>query len=271
MVEWLQSMGLGEQTALMVLEYGMKVLGVLFVLWLGFLVGGKVQSVLTKRLEEKIDVSIARFVGNIARWTIVILAILGCLSMFGVETTSFAAVIGGASVAIGLAFQGSLSNVAAGIMLLIFRPFKVGDVIQIAGNTGTVDEISLFTTMLDTADKRRFIVPNSQVFGSTIENVTYNSERRVDVAVGIEYEADIDTAREVLKAAAAKLDHVIGEPMVVLTGLGGSSVDFSVRVVVPTEHYWPTLDALIRASKYALDEAKIGIPYPHVTVTNKGE
>lgn len=268
-MDWLEDLGLGEATIALIIEYGVRVLGVLFVLWLGFFVGGKVQTAISNKLEKTLDVSLAKFIGNMVRWTIVLLAVLGCLSIFGVETTSFAAVIGGASVAIGLAFQGSLSNVAAGIMLLIFRPFKVDDVINVASHTGAIVEIGLFTTLMDTFDKRRIIIPNSQVFGSTIENITHNPERRVDVAVGADYEADIDKTREVLLAAASTMEHIIGDAQVVLTGLGGSSVDYSVRVFVPTEHYWPTKDALTRACKYALDEADISIPYPHITVTNK--
>lgn len=269
MQDWLAQYGLGEATINMVVSYGMKLIGVLFVLWLGFFIGNKVQSLISHKLGAKLDVSLAKFLGNVARWLIVIMALLGCLSIFGIETTSFAAVIGGASVAIGLAFQGSLSNVAAGIMLLIFRPFKVGDVITVAGNTGKVDEIALFVTTLDTPDLRRFVIPNSQIFGSTIENVTFHPERRVDVNVGIDYSADIDKARATLLEAAAKMPGIVGDPAVVLTGLGASSVDFQVRVVVPTDTFWDVRDALIRECKYSLDNANISIPYPHVTVTQK--
>jgi small conductance mechanosensitive channel len=269
MQDWLAQYGLGEATINMVVSYGMRFIGVLFVLWLGFFIGNKVQSLISRKLGAKLDVSLAKFLGNVARWLIVIMALLGCLSIFGIETTSFAAVIGGASVAIGLAFQGSLSNVAAGIMLLIFRPFKVGDVITVAGNTGKVDEIALFVTTLDTPDLRRFVIPNSQIFGSTIENVTFHPERRVDVNVGIDYSADIDKARATLLEAAAKMPGIVGDPAVVLTGLGASSVDFQVRVVVPTDTFWDVRDALIRECKYSLDKANISIPYPHVTVTQK--
>ena len=269
MKEFLAQWGLGEASINMVIMFGLKALGAIVVMWAGFAIGGRVQSFMEKRLTKRMDQSIAKFTSNGIRWAIVLLAILSCLSIFGIDTTGFAAVIGGASVAIGLAFQGSLSNVAAGIMLLIFRPFKVGDVITAAGQTGAVEGISLFVTTLDTPDNRRIIIPNGQLFGSVIENVTHHPLRRVDVSVGVDYGAKIDDARNVLFEAASKVELIEGDPVIYLVQLGGSSVDFSVRVMAPTDKYWDVKDALTRACKMALDEAKIGIPYPHVTVVQR--
>ena len=189
----------------------------------------------------KIEKTLAIFLGKLAKWGLLVLAVIACLGVFGVETTSFAAVIGASALAIGLAFQGSLSSLAAGVMLLIFHPFKVDDVVVVAGQLGKVVSISLFTTEMDTFDNRRIILPNSGIFGANIENITFHPTRRVDVAVGVEYSADIDKTRQVLEAAAKALPGKLDEPepAVVLLELGASSVDWSVRVWAKTEDYWP--------------------------------
>lgn len=266
MNEWFSEIGVGEETVSLILSYGARVLGVLVILFLALMVAGWIKKVIVNRLTKiGFDVTLTKFIGSMARWAIMIFAILGCLGLFGVETTSFAAVIGGASLAIGLAFQGSLSNIAAGAMLLLFRPYKVGDVVTVDGQTGGVDAIDLFTTTLDTPDNRRIIVPNGKVFGNTIENITYHPKRRVDVSVGVGYEADIEATRAVLTEAA---ESVIGrletEPVgIVLTGLGSSSVDWAVRIWAPTAEYWPVQERTLKAVKKSLDAAGIDIPYPH--------
>lgn len=219
-------------------------------------------------IKARIEITLARFFGNLARWAVLVLAVIAILQTFGVETTSFAAVIAGLTVGIGLAMSGTLSNVAAGIMLLIFRPYKVGDLISVAGVTGTVYEIELFTTTFDTPDNRRIIVPNSEIFGKTIENATYHPKRRVDVDVGTAYSADVDKTREVLIKAATNVKGRIteDEPVVYLKQLGGSSVDWAVRVWAPTADYWTVRERLTRDIKVALDEAGIGIPFPQMDV-----
>jgi small conductance mechanosensitive channel len=196
------------------------------------------------------------------------MALLAALGMFGIRTTSFAAVIGAASLAIGLAFQGTLSNIASGVMLLIFRPFTVDDVINAAGITGKVIEIGLFTTAFDTLDNRRIFVPNALIFGGTIENVTFHEKRRVDVSVGTDYGADLDEVRAVLDAAVATVQGILDdpEPQVYLVELGGSSIDWSVRVWCVTDDYWEVRERTTRAVKIALDTASIGIPFPQMDV-----
>jgi small conductance mechanosensitive channel len=155
-------------------------------------------------------------------------------------------------------------------MLLTFRPFKVGDVINVAGNTGGVEEIGLFTTAMNTPDNRHIIVPNSAVFGATIVNITHNTSRRVDISVGVDYDAKIDDVREVLKGCIKNIPSRDAsrddEHQVFLVGLGGSSVDWQVRVHGPTDKYWDIHQETIRAIKMALDGADIGIPYPNVVV-----
>ncbi len=189
-----------------------------------------------------------------------------CLSKFGVETASLAAVIGAAGLAIGLAFQGTLSNFAAGAMLLVFRPYKVGDTVVVAGHAGTVDEIELFTTTLDTPDKRRVIVPNSSIFGAVIENHTHHGARRFEIPVGAAYAADVDQTRAALERAVQSVPMVLTMPApdVMLMGLGSSSVDWAVRGWARRESLGQAKQAVIRAVKLELDRAGIGIPFPQM-------
>ena len=269
--EQLAEWGLGESTIQMIIDYGIKVLGALLVLYAGWLIGGWVQRKIIKKAPDRFDGSLIKFGGQVAKWSIVLLALLSCLSIFGIETTSFAAIIGGASVAIGLALQGSLSHLASGVMLLVFRPFTVGDVVDVAGKTGTVVEIGLFSVTMNTPDRRRIIIPNGKVFGDVIENITHSPTRRVDVAVGTGYGDDIEKTREVLIEAARTLgDQIVDgeEPVAYLSALGGSSIDWSVRVVCKTDDYWDVKEKLTQRVKEALDEAGIDIPYPHRVVIN---
>jgi small conductance mechanosensitive channel len=178
-------------------SYALRIVGVLFVLWIAFKIARSLERRITKGLtSKKFDKTLAIFFGTLARWMIILGAVLACLGVFGVETTSFAAVIGAAGLAIGLAFQGTLANFSAGVMLLVFRPFKLGDLVNTAGQLGVIAELGLFTTALDTLDNRRIIVPNTEIAGKIIENISHNDIRRVDIEVGAVYSADIDATRE---------------------------------------------------------------------------
>jgi len=212
--------------------------------------------------------TLARFFGKIARWAVLVVGILFVLGMFGVETSSFAVIIGAAGLAVGMALQGTLGNFASGVMLLIFRPFKVGDVINAAGVVGKVFEIDLFSTVLDTPDNRRIIVPNGSVFGGTIENISHHATRRVEVAVGTDYGADLDAVRAVLDKAAAAVPTRIEDPghQVVLASLGDSCIDWKVRVWCNSGDYWGCMEETTRLVKMELDAAGIGIPFPQMDV-----
>ena len=236
---------------------------------MAFIVAGWASRMVRNGCEKGgFDQTLAKFFAKMVRWAILIFAMIFCLGEFGIKTASFAVVIGAAGLAIGLAFQGTLANFSAGIMLLSFRPFKVGDVVSVAGQTGKVDEIELFTTTLDTPDNRRLIIPNGSVFGATIENITHHEVRRVDVAVGVDYSADIDQTRRVLEQAAAAVPGRLGDrdAQVVLGDLGDSAVNWSVRVWAKTAEFWDVKQAATRAVKAALDEAGIGIPFPQMDV-----
>lgn len=253
----------------LIIEYATRVVGVLVLLLVAWVVAGWMGGLVRRSCERaRIDLTLSKFFAKMVRWLILIMALLACLNLFGVNTTSFAAVLAAAGFAVGMALQGSLSNFSAGVMLLIFRPFKVGDVVSVAGQTGKVNEIALFTTTLDTPDNRRLILPNGSVFGSTIENITFHDTRRVAVDVGVDYTADIDRTRTVLQEAIAGVEGRLDDPasQVVLTGLGASSVDWQVRIWCNAADFWGVKEAATRAVKIALDQAGIGIPFPQMDV-----
>jgi small conductance mechanosensitive channel len=250
-------------------DYAVKIVGVLFAIWVSFKVGawlgGRIEAQLKAR---KFDVTLSTFFGSVMRWLIVVAAVVACLGVFGIETTSFAAIIGAAGLAIGLAFQGTLGNFASGVLLLTFRPFGIGDLVKIGGELGVVAEIGLFTVSLDTPDGRRIVIPNSAVTSGTIENITHNDKRRVDIDVGVEYSADIEATREVLDKAAASVEGRLekeGHQVIVLS-LGDSSVNWQVRVWCMTADYWAVWERTLTAVKKHLDEAEIGIPFPQMDV-----
>lgn len=258
-----------DDWTLLTVQGGLRVALVLVILFVALTAAGWVASAVRASLARmKFDPTLAKFLAKLARWGVLLLAGLSCLGYFGVETTSFAAVLGATGFAVGLALQGTLSNFAAGAMLLLFRPFKVGDVVNVCGQVGKVDEIELFTTSLDTFDNRRIILPNSAVFGATIENITHHPVRRVDVEVGADYAADIDATRAALERAARSTDGVLAEPAaeVVLRGLGASSIDWRVQGWTTTDRYVAVRQALIRSVKMQLDAAGIGIPFPQMQV-----
>lgn len=257
------------------LKYVVPALGLLLVLIVAYFVARFLSRMVSTPVSKKVDPTLGRFFGKLVFYGVMVGALLGVLGSVGVNIAAFAAVLAAMGFAIGLAFQGTLSNFAAGVMLLVFRPFKVGDVITAAGITAKVNEIDLFTTTFNTPDNRRIIVPNSSIFGDTIENATFNPHRRVDVAVGCEYSADIDRCREALTAAVESIEgRVEGEGrgfQIYLTGLGSSSVDWAVRVWFPTPDYWAKKEELTRAVKMHLDQAGIGIPFPQMDVHVDGK
>ncbi len=249
--------------------YGVRVLGALVALWISFRISSWFQQKITRGLSaRKFDKTLSIFFGNLARYLVLIAAILACLGLFGIETTSFAAILGAAGLAIGLAFQGTLSNFSAGVMVLVFRPFTVGDYIKVGDLEGTVAEINLFVCALNTLDNRRLVVPNSTITSGAIENYTANELRRVDICVGVDYGSNLAEVRKVLDAAAATVPH--RDPKrghdIFLESLGDSSVNFQVRVWAKPEHYWAVWDAGTEIVKVSLDNANIPIPFPQMDV-----
>lgn len=244
---------------------GLPILKAIILIVIVLLVARWAKSMVVKVTQKaKVELTLSKFFGNLARWSILVLGAVTVLQTFGIEATSFAAVIAALGFAIGLALSGTIGNVASGVMLLVFRPYRVGDVVNVAGCTGKVDEIELFTTTLDTADNRRIIIPNNEIFGSTIENITHHPRRRADVSVGTDYAADLSRTREVLMGVATSVEGRLPDedPVVYLSELGASSVDWSVRVWTTKEDYWAVRERLTENIKVALDDAGIGIPFP---------
>ncbi|SMP42468.1 small conductance mechanosensitive channel [Neorhodopirellula lusitana] len=248
----------------------------LFVVFMGYLVAKYLMRVISQPVCRRVDETLGKFVGKMVFYLIMFGVVGAVLSKLGAPLGGLAAMLAAAGFAIGLAFQGTLSNFASGVLMLVFRPFKVGDVVTAASVTGKVNEIDLFTTTLDTPDNRRIIVPNSAISGGTIENITHHAHRRVEVCVGVDYTADLQTTRNSLQQAIDNLSEMMipGEgrgSAVVLAGLGASSVDWKVRMWVAASNYWPANEMLLAEVKTQLDAAEIGIPYPQMDVHVKNE
>jgi len=260
---------LTADTLTLAADYLLSAVGFIAILMVGRYVANWVRTAIRGGLDKpEVDRTLTKFASNFAYYGIFLLALFAALEMVGVETASFVAVLAAASFAVGLALQGTLANFAAGIMLLIFRPFSVGDYVEIAGETGFVRDIQLFFTRLTTRENRLIIIPNGDIFGSTIENIFAHDEIRVDCDVGTDYPADIDETREVLLQAARQVEGRLEEKgeQAALVGLGDSSINWQVRVWAEPDDYFRLKQELTRQVKYALDEADIGIPYPQMDV-----
>ncbi len=259
----------------LVTTYGLGVIGAIVILIVGFVIAGWVRGSVKKALSnfKRVDETLRGFFSSLAYYAVIVFTIIAVLSQFGVETTSFIAVLGAAGLAIGLALQGTLSNVAAGVMLLLFRPFKTGDYIEGGGLAGTVKSISLFVTELATPDNVQIIAPNSQLWGDAIKNYSFHPTRRVDIAIGIAYEDEIDKAIAAIVDEARKDSrvHADPEPLAAVTDLGDSSVNFTVRVWCNAGDYWPLKFDLTKNLKNRMDAEDITIPYPQRTLHTVAE
>lgn len=214
---------------------------------------------------ENLDDTLFRFFGSIVRYVILAFVFIAVLNRFGVETTSIVALIGAAGLAVGLALQGAMSNLAAGVMLLVFRPYKVDDFIASADQFGKVTEIDLFTTVLQTFDNQQIIIPNSQIWGNQIINHSHYDIRGVDMHFGVAYAESTDATRKVIDSVLESHPHILKDPapFVEVETLNNSSVDFLVRPFCKGEHYFDVLYSVPELIKKALDEAGIEIPFPH--------
>lgn len=251
-------------------QYAINAVSALIIFFVALWVAAFARKVIIRTAEryEHLDKTLFTFLGSFARYGILALAGVFILGQFGVETTSLAAIIGAAGIAIGLAFQGTLSNFAAGIMLLAFRPIKIGDYVQVAGLAGTVREISIFTIELATIDNVQIIIPNSDVWASAITNYSAYPTRRVDLVFGVSYATDLKKAENAIRNTALSDPRCHTEPEMWLqvTNLGDFSVDFTLRVWCSGADYWNLKNDLMRAVKEAFDAQGIDIPFPTRTV-----
>ncbi|MBN1552453.1 mechanosensitive ion channel [bacterium] len=255
----------GSQMAVYITQYGLKVLGAVVILVAGFVLAGVGRNLMTKVMQKaNVDPSITGFVKNLTYFLILTFTILAALAKFGVQTTSFVAILGAGAFAIGFALQGSLSDFAAGVLILVLRPFKVGDYVDIAGVAGSVKEIQLFTTILTTPDNVKIIVPNGKIYGNIIKNVSAYETRRLDLTVGIGYNSSIPKAIEVIQNILKSEDRILDDPppQIAVSELGDSSVNLIIRPWVKSSDYWTLKFELTQKIKISFDENDIEIPFP---------
>jgi small conductance mechanosensitive channel len=245
--------------------YGLMVLKAIIVLWIGFKVIKLINNVLLKTLDKKgVDPSLKTFLSSLTGIILKVALILSVTEIVGIKTTSFIAILGAAGLAVGMSLQGALGNFAGGVMILLFKPFKVGDVIEAQGFTGSVKEIQIFCTILNTPDKKTIILPNGSLSSGSIVNYSIEPIRRVDMTFGIGYDDDLKTAKETLQSLVDADSRILKDPesAVLVSELADSSVNFAVRVHVKAEDYWGVYFDFQEKVKLTFDEKKISIPYP---------
>ena len=255
-------------------EFGPKLLTAIIIYIIGSWVIKKITQA-AKRMMSKssYDESLQRFLLNLISWALKVFLILLVISQLGVDVTTFAAVIAAAGLAVGLALQGSLSNFAGGVLIMIFKPYRIDDLIEAQGVLGVVKEIEIFTTKLTTPENKLAIVPNGAMANGNIINYTAEGKIRVDTVVGVGYDEDIKKTKEVLMEVLTSNPKVLEDPApsVNVSELADSSVNFAVRPYCKPEDYWDVFFATVEGSKLALDKAGIEIPYPHSVEIHKGE
>jgi small conductance mechanosensitive channel len=252
--------------------YWLKVIAAIIILVVGRWVAKLISKLVARGMTKaKVDATLSNFAQDLCYAAMLVFVVIAALDKLGMNTSSFAVVVGAAGLAIGFALQGSLGNFAAGVMLIIFKPFKVGDFVEVAGNKGTVKEIQIFNTILNSPDNIRIIVPNGGVTGSNIMNFTVNGTRRVDMVVGVSYEDDLKKAQQIIEGVLAEDDRILEDPpiTVAVSELGDSSVNFVVRPWVKAADYWDVRFDTTRKVKLALDKNGISIPYPQRDVHMK--
>jgi len=246
-------------------DYGPKVVGALVTLIVGWIVAKIIRGILKKVMRRaKVDGTLIGFIANLAYIALMAFVVIAALGKLGVQTGSFIAIVGAAGLAIGFALQGSLSNFAAGVLMIIFRPIKTGDFVEAGGATGTVNEIQVFATVMTTPDNKKIIVPNSSVMGGNIVNYSALGTRRVDMVFGIGYDDDVKQAKQVLERIVAEHPLVLKDPapVVAMAALADSSVNFNVRPWAKGSDYWTVYADVHEQVKSEFDKHGISIPYP---------
>jgi small conductance mechanosensitive channel len=246
-------------------ELGINLITAIAIFFVGkWVVNLVIKGMLNAMQKSDMDVTLRRFIANLLRMLLMLFVIIAAIHQLGVQTASLIALLGAAGLAVGLALQGSLSNFAAGVLIVLFRPYKVGDWIEGGGVSGAVEEVQILTTVLKTGDNKRVIIPNSQIMGSTITNYSANETRRIDLVVGVSYSDDLDKVRKELEGLVAAEERILADPAVTIavSELADSSVNFVLRPWVKTEDYWGVYFDLTEAVKKRFDEVGISIPFP---------
>ncbi len=265
-LEFLKNNGIDSST---VVGFAKNLVIALVIFYVGRMVIGLVVRGLRKMMQrQEVDKTLETFVCNLVRMALLIVVIIAAIGALGIQTTSFIAIFGAAGLAVGLALQGSLSNFAAGVLIVLFRPYKVGDYIEGAGIGGTVEQVQILTTLLKTPDNKAVIVPNSQIMDSVITNYSANDTRRVDMVIGVSYDDDLDKVRRIIQELVAADDRILPDPecTIAVSELADSSVNFVVRPWVKTQDYWGVKFDLTEAVKKRFDQDGISIPFPQQDV-----
>ncbi|MEO0817123.1 MAG: mechanosensitive ion channel domain-containing protein [Pseudomonadota bacterium] len=256
-----------------IIAWGLKALGALVVIIIGLRIAAWLAGMVRKQAlkYETIDDTLGNFFASLVRWAITAAVFIAALQVFGVQATSFVAILGALTLAIGLSLQGALGNIAAGVMIIMFRPYKLGDYIEAAGVAGSVKDINLFRTVLATVDNVQILIPNSQTIDGIIKNYSGYARRRVDIDFGIDYGDNMDKAISIIEAilnADPRIEKT-PEPFVRVTNLGASSVDITTRSWVQAADYWDVKFDVLKQVKEQFDAQGISIPYPHTTMVQK--
>ncbi|EGU29203.1 small-conductance mechanosensitive channel [Vibrio ichthyoenteri ATCC 700023] len=253
----------------LLVQYGVNIISAVLILFIGNIVAKMVANSVAKMLEKKkMDKAVIEFIHGIVRYTLFVIVLIAALSRIGVQTASVVAVIGAAGLAIGLALQGSLSNFAAGVLIVGFRPFKSGDYVEVGGVAGSVEAIQIFQTVLKTPDNKMVVVPNAGVIGSPITNYSRHDTRRVDLTIGVSYSSDLKLTKKVIQEALEKDERILKDHDITIgvVALADSSVNFVVRPWCKTADYWDVYFDSNQAIKEALDANGIEIPFPQMDV-----
>jgi small conductance mechanosensitive channel len=251
------------------LDLGIKVATALAIFLIGkFVIRLAVGAIAKVMQKQDVDKTLETFICNLVRTALMVVVVIAAIGALGVETTSFIAIFGAAGLAVGLALQGSLSNFASGVLIVLFRPYKVGDWIEAAGISGSVEQVQILTTILKTGDNKQIIVPNSQIMDSIITNYSANDTRRVDMVVGVSYSDDLDKVRKTLEDLIAAEDRILSEPAptIAVSALADSSVNFVVRPWVNSADYWGVMFDMTEAIKKRFDKEGISFPFPQQDV-----
>jgi small conductance mechanosensitive channel len=251
------------------IEFAINLVLAILIFYVGKLAVGLIVRGTRKLMQaQEVDKTLQTFVCNLERMVLMVIVIIAAIGQLGIQTTSFIAIFGAAGLAVGLALQGSLSNFAAGVLIVLFRPYKVGDFVEAAGIAGVVVEVQILTTVLKTGDNKQIIVPNGQIMGSIITNYSANDQRRVDMVVGVSYDDDLDKVRSTLQELIDADDRILDEPActIAVSALADSSVNFVVRPWVKTADYWGVMFDMTEAIKKRFDKEGISFPFPQQDV-----
>ncbi|HAS8519344.1 TPA: small-conductance mechanosensitive channel MscS [Vibrio vulnificus] len=253
----------------LLIQYGVNIISAIVILFIGNIIVKAVANSVSKVLNKKeMDKAVVEFIHGLVRYLLFVIVLIAALGRVGVETASVVAVIGAAGLAVGLALQGSLSNFAAGVLIVAFRPFKSGDYVEIGGVAGSVEAIQIFQTVLKTPDNKMVVVPNSGVIGGAITNYSRHTTRRVDLMIGVSYKSDLKKTKQVIRETLEKDTRILKDPDMTIgvVALADSSVNFVVRPWCKTEDYWAVYFDSMQAIKEALDANGIEIPFPQMDV-----